>query len=154
VLTRRFIAAALTLSLAGTLALTQFEEVRTEAYLDPIGIPTVCAGITKGVHLGDRFTERECSEKLNEEVSQIGRTIGACVTAEVTQGQYDSLLILSYNIGEGAFCRSTLVRKLNAGDCLGAAQQFKRWDMAGGKHLRGLQRRRAAEAAEFIKGCV
>jgi lysozyme len=153
-LTKRFVAAALTLSLAGTLALIQFEEVRTEAYLDPIGIPTVCAGITKGVHLGDRFTERECAEKLNEETSAVGKGVAACTSAELTQGQYDAVISFAYNVGTQAYCTSTLNRKLNAGDCIGAAAQFKRWDMAGGKHLRGLQRRRAAEAAEFIKGCV
>ena len=67
----------------------------------------------------------------------------------VEQCQFDALVCLAYNIGLGNFRTSTLVRKLNAGDIDGAAQQFAVWNKAGGQVMRGLVRRRAAERALF-----
>jgi hypothetical protein len=72
------------------------------------------------------------------------------VTVELNQNQYDSLVSLTYNIGLGAFERSTIRRKLNAGDYRGAASAFKLWNKGGGRILRGLVNRRAREATLFL----
>ncbi len=146
-------AVVLALSLAGLGFIQEWEGTEQEAYLDVVGVPTVCSGSTRGVRLGQHFTLEECKERLKEDVGVVGRGMARCITAELTQTQYDALLSLGFNIGTGAMCKSTLVRKLNSGDCLGAAREFTRWDMAGGKHLRGLQNRRQAEQKEFLKGC-
>jgi lysozyme len=73
-----------------------------------------------------------------------------CVKVPLHQYEYDAYLSLTYNIGEGAFCRSTLVRKLNAGDYEGACKQILRWNNFQGRPLRGLTIRREKEYAMCI----
>ena len=146
-------AVALSLSLTGVAFIQQWEGTEQQAYLDVVGVPTICTGSTRAVRIGQTASLGECQERLRLDTQAAGKALGRCVTAPVTQEQYDALLSLAFNIGGGAICGSTLVRRLNAGDCLGAAEQFPRWDMAGGKHLRGLQNRRQAERKEFLKGC-
>lgn len=68
----------------------------------------------------------------------------------VTQCQFDALVSFCYNLGAKALSTSTLMRKLNAGDTFGAADEFLRWNKAGGKVLAGLTRRREAERALFL----
>ncbi len=146
-------AVVLSLSAAGAALIQQHEGVRYRAYLDPVGIPTICAGSTSGVRLGMTETPAGCTERLRLDAGIAGSAVASCVRSSVTQGQYDALVSLTYNIGGGAFCRSTLVKKLNAGDCLGAANEFQRWNRAGGRVLPGLQTRRNAEGAAFREGC-
>lgn len=146
-------AVVLMLSLAGIGFIQSWEGTKQEAYLDVIGVPTICTGSTRGVRIGQTASPAECQERLRLDTAEVGTAMQRCVTAPVTQKQYDALLSLGFNIGGGALCRSTLVLKLNAGDCLGAAAEFPRWDMAGGRHIRGLQNRRQAERKEFITGC-
>lgn len=144
-----------TLSLAGALFIANFEGMRTRAYIDPVGIPTICAGSTRSVYIGQKATLKECEERLQEDATYAGKGVRACLAQDVrlTQGQYDALVSFTYNVGAGALCRSTLVKKLNAGDCLGAANEFRRWNRAGGRVLPGLTKRRAAEASLFEEGC-
>jgi lysozyme len=68
----------------------------------------------------------------------------------MTQGQFDALVSLMFNIGAGAFQKSTLLRKLNAGDTLGASLEILRWDKANNKVMPGLTRRRAAEQSLYL----
>jgi lysozyme len=68
----------------------------------------------------------------------------------VSQQQFDALCSLAYNVGCGSVTKSTLLKKLNAGDIPGAAAEFVKWDHAGGKELAGLKARREAEAAQFL----
>ncbi len=150
----KFVAATLVLSLAGLLSIAAFEGMKPLAYRDPVGIPTVCAGHTKGVRIGQVKTENECQELLRKDASEAGNWVGKCTMALVTQAQYDALVSLAFNIGGPAYCRSTLVRKLNAGDCQGAANEFLRWVKARGKVLAGLVKRRAEERARFLTGCA
>ena len=146
-------AAALSLSLAGIAFIQGWEGTETSAYLDSVRVPTICTGSTRGVYLGQTATLAECEERLVQDTSYAGKAIQRCVQQKLTQGQYDALVSLSFNIGGGAICRSTLVRKLNQGDCRGAGREFLRWDYAGGKKLRGLTKRRAAESNLFLKDC-
>ena len=71
------------------------------------------------------------------------------VTVATTPNQFAALVSLAYNIGSGALRKSTLIKKLNAGNYAGAALEFSRWNRAGGKVLLGLTNRRAEEAAMF-----
>lgn len=72
------------------------------------------------------------------------------VKAKLTQGQFDALVSFAYNVGSRALSTSTLLKKLNAGDIKGAADEFLRWNKAGGKVMNGLTRRREAERALFL----
>lgn len=146
-------AAALSISVAGLVLIQQFEGTRTEAYADAVGIPTICTGSTKGVHLGQTATLQECEERLEEDVTYAGQAISRGVEVKLTQGQYDALVSLVFNIGPGAFSRSTLLKRLNSGQCYAAADEFLRWRYAQGKALRGLLKRRHAERELFIKDC-
>jgi len=156
--TRTKVAASLlALSVAGAIFIGGFENgpkgPRTEAYLDPVGIPTVCTGHIKGVTLGAHRTKKECEVLLQQDVSSTGIAVGELVRVPVSQGQYDALVSLTFNIGNSALSTSTLLRKLNAGNCYGAAGEFLKWDHAKGKRLRGLTARRTAERDLFIKDC-
>lgn len=146
-------AAVLCISAAGVGFLQHWEDTREVAYLDSVGVPTICTGSTSGVRLGQVAAPGECEARLREDTGTAGKALARCVTAPVTQRQYDALLSLTFNVGGRNICTSTLVRKLNQGDCRGAAAQFLRWDYAGKQRLRGLTNRRQAESAEFIKDC-
>lgn len=145
--------ALLSLSAAGVGFIQSWEGTERVAYRDAVGIPTICTGSTRDVYLGQEATLAECEARLVEDTTYAGQAIKRCVTAKLSQGQYDAMVSLGFNIGGGALCGSTLVRKLNQGDCRGAGEQFLRWDYAGKQKLRGLTKRRAAESAQFIKDC-
>lgn len=130
-----------------TLLVGGFEGLRTAAYLDPVGIPTICFGETRGVKMGDRKTKAECEAMLGSRLIEFERETFKCVVRpnEIPDPAYVAFLSLSYNIGSGAFCKSTLVRKLNSGDLRGACLQILKWDKAKGIRLPGLVKRRQAE---------
>ena len=129
------------------------EGVRTSAYLDAVQVPTICYGSTRGVYLGQRSTLGQCEHLLMQDATYAGRGVARQVQVKLSQAQYDALVSFVFNIGETQFRRSTLLRKLNAGDCRGAAREFDRWVFAGGKRLAGLVKRRAAERSMFEGDC-
>ncbi|MNF77736.1 Lysozyme RrrD [compost metagenome] len=115
------------------------------AYLDPVGIPTICDGITQGVRLGQTATHTECDQRTAE---TLGRAIAAVDRLSVQphpDTRRAALGSFVYNVGETAFARSTLLRKLNAGDIAGACAELSRWVYAKGQKLKGLVNRRVAE---------
>lgn len=122
-----------------------YEGRNLAAYLDPVGIPTICYGSTAGVKLGQTRTAVECDALL---AAELGKAI-ASVDRLAHQPQPDTrraaLASFVYNVGAGAFERSTLLRKLNAGDVPGACAELSRWVYAKGRQLAGLVKRRAAE---------
>jgi lysozyme len=144
--------AALGVAAAGLIG--GFEGLRTTAYLDPVGIPTVCYGETRGVEIGDRHTAEECRAMLGDALVEFEQDMRACLDHpdEIPDGPYTAFLSLSYNIGADAFCRSTLVRLANAGDLRGACNQLPRWNRAGGRVLQGLVNRRAREREICLSG--
>ena len=85
-------------------------------------------------------------QHLGEFEAQVSKALGSSAT---TQGQFDAMVSLAYNVGVGNFTSSTLLRKHKAGDYAGAKAEFARWNRAGGKVMAGLTRRRAAEAALY-----
>jgi lysozyme len=127
----------------------RFEGVRTTAYRDIKGVLTIGFGHTSGVKEGDTCTPEQAEAWLLEDIASAVACVNASVTVELTQPEFDALVDLVFNIGSGAFEKSTLLRELNSGDYAAAAKQFEVWDHAGGKEVAGLLRRRLAEEQEF-----
>lgn len=145
------------LSPAGLALIVQFEGLhkklsdgRYAAYLCPANVPTIYAGCTEGVKLGMVVTKEEGEAMFAKELAKFEAAVDRLVTVELNQNQFDALVSFSYNCGVGALQKSTLLKKLNAGDYKGAASQFKQWNRGGGKVLRGLVDRRAREATLFM----
>ena len=143
--------ASLTLSAAALVGIVMSESYTDRAVIPvPGDVPTIGFGTTEGVKLGDKITPPVALKRALADLQKFEGALRACVTAPLSQGEYDAYLQLSYNIGSGAFCRSTLVRKLNAGDYAGACQQILVWDKFKGKPLRGLTFRREREYQECM----
>ena len=146
-------AAGIVLASASLVAfVTGWEGNEETTYRDIVGVPTVCSGITdpKIAIPGKTYTEAECAALNAKEIEAYGERAIQCVTVPLSQGEYEAYASLTYNIGAGNFCRSTLVKKLNAGDRPGACQEILRWNRAGGKVVRGLTNRRKAENAKCV----
>lgn len=131
-----------------------FEGLRTAAYRDPVGIPTICFGETRGVHMGDSKTVAECQAMLGDRLAGFSAQLDRCLVARVPDKSYAALLSWTYNVGAGAACGSTLVRKANAGDLVGACNELSRWTRAAGIVLPGLVNRRAEERALCLEGAA
>jgi GH24 family phage-related lysozyme (muramidase) len=125
----------------------QWEGLRTQAYRDVVGIWTVCYGETKGVQRGDRYSKAECDAMLAREILAYEAALDRCLTHPVPVGMKIALVSWTYNVGAGAACKSTLVRRANAGDLTGACNELPRWNRAGGRVWAGLVNRRGAERA-------
>ena len=126
-----------------------WEGLRTTAYQDIVGVWTVCYGETAGIRPGDRYTTAECDSMFGARILQFEREIDACLTREETipTGAKIAFVSWAYNVGSSAACKSTLVRKANAGDLRGACNELPRWNKAGGSTIKGLTNRRGAERA-------
>ena len=131
-----------------------WEGARTVAYRDVVGIPTVCFGETRGVKMGDRYTLDECRVMLGDRLVEFEQGIRKCMSDpdKVPDSVYVASLSLAYNIGEGAFCKSTVVRRINVGQWRDACNAFLMWTKAGGRTIKGLVNRRKAERAYCLKG--
>ena len=135
-----------------------FEGCRMTAYPDPGtgGSPwTIGYGWTlpvdgKPVRPGMTIDQATADRLLKTGLVSYENDVLKIVKVKLTQGQFDALVSLAYNIGSRALSTSTLLKKLNAGDIKGAADEFLRWNKAGGKALNGLTRRREAERALFL----
>lgn len=146
---KRVSAGLLALSSAGLLALAGFEGFSEKAYIPVEGdVPTIGYGHTDPtgrLQVGDLITKDEALLLLQEDVREAEAAVQKCVKVPLYPREFDSYVSLSYNIGERAFCNSTLVRRLNSGDYYGACSELKRWVYSGGKKYRGLEIRRKAE---------
>lgn len=145
-----------TTSIAAVLAaaaafVAPWEGERTEAYLDRIASPpvwTVCYGETKGVKAGDRYSPQQCLDMLAASLQGYHAQLSKCVPElpQQPQGVQVALASWAYNVGAGAACISTLAKRANAGDWRGACRdELPKWNKAGGKVVKGLSNRRAAE---------
>ena len=143
--------ASLMLSAAALVSLVMSESYTSTAVIPvPGDVATIGFGTTEGVKLGDKITPPVALQRAMTDIQKFEGALKQCVTVPLSQNEYDSLTSLSYNIGSGAFCGSTLVRKLNAGDYAGACLEIKRWDKFQGKPLRGLTVRRQREYTECM----
>lgn len=131
------------------------EGERLTAYLDSVNIWTIGVGHTgfvddKPISRGMTITQKKSREILRADLKRFERAVNAGVKVQLTQYHFDALVSLAFNIGEGAFLRSTLLKKLNKGDYLGASEQFLAWKNAGGRPI--LLNRRKREKALFDEG--
>lgn len=132
-----------------------FEGYYSKAYLCPAKVWTIGYGTTvypngKKVKSGDICNRETAQEWLTHEVEEKAKAVRDAVLVVMTQGQFDALVSFAYNVGIGAFKKSTLLKKLNAGNIQGAANEFMKWNKGGGKVLAGLVRRREAERKLFL----
>lgn len=138
------------------------------AYLDPVRIPTICDGWTRGVKLGDVATPEQCDEYtlqgLREADAIFMRWVPLEVRAALSPKTYAAFLSFIYNVGPGkqgvkdgfvwlkSGRHSTMLLRLRSGDVEGACRQLPVWTRAGGKVLRGLVKRRHAEMQLCLSG--
>ena len=128
------------------------EGVRLKSYQDIVGVWTIGYGHTKTARSGQEITLKQAHELLMQDINEHNKFIDKYVKVELSQNQYDALSSFVFNLGGGALQKSTLLKKLNAGDYEGAANELLRWDKAGGKQVRGLTIRRQEERDMFIGG--
>lgn len=131
-----------------------WEGLRTVAYPDITGVPTVCFGETRGVMLGDRYTVDQCKVMLGDALVEFETAMRRCLMAPdaIPDKPYTAFLSLSYNIGSRAFCGSTVARRANSGDLRGACEAIPMWNKAGGRVIKGLVNRRAEERRICLSG--
>ena len=133
----------------------QFEGCRLTAYQDSVGVWTIGYGWTqpvdgKPVGKGMTITQQKADDLLKQGVVQYENGVNSLVKVQLNQNQFDALVDFAYNLGVNALRGSTLLKKLNTGDYAGAANEFTKWNKAGGKELAGLMRRREAEKSLFL----
>ncbi|OQP32419.1 lysozyme [Pantoea latae] len=117
-----------------------------EPYKDVAGVWTVCDGHTgNDIIKGKKYTDRECDRLLWNDLQPVKKTVDSLVTVPLNEYQRASLYSFTYNVGSGAFSKSSLLRKLNAGDQAGACEELRRWVYAGGMKWHGLMNRREME---------
>lgn len=130
--------------------ITGFEKFRPTAYKPtPHDIWTCGYGHTKGVKEGDTCDMAQAIEWLHDDAHEAEDAINRHDTVPLTQNQFDALVSFVFNIGNGAFIESTLLRKLNDGQFEAAAAEFQKWNHQAGRVLDGLTVRRAAERKLF-----
>jgi len=134
--------------------LAGYEGLYTKAYKDVVGVTTVCYGATNSdrkVRMGDQYTVQECKDMLAEDIPKYAAPIEKCVKVHMPPHRKAALVSLAYNIGPERACKSTVVRKLNAGDVKGACDAFMMWNRGGGRVIKGLTNRRAKERLDCLR---
>lgn len=139
-------------SKAGLDLIKQFEGCRLKAYKCPADVWTIGYGHTSAagspkVTSGMTITQAQANKILAQDLGQYENAINDSAKVDLTQDQFDALVSFVYNVGIGAFQKSTLLKKLNAGQYDAVPAELMKWTKAGGKELPGLVRRRRAEAA-------
>ena len=131
----------------------KWEGLRLTAYQCSAGVWTIGYGSTgPGIAKGVTWTQAQADKRLDDDLRRFAGGVFAAVSRPATPAQLGAMISLAYNIGIGAFRSSTLLRKFNAGDVIGAGDQFLRWNRAGGKVIEGLTNRRRDELAVYSGG--
>ena len=145
---------ALTTTGNGGIALIkQYEGLRLTTYKDAVGIPTIGYGhVENPIPPGGTrtITAEDAEQILREDLQRFEHDVNNMLTVEVTQNQFDALVSFAFNLGPANLKSSTLLRKVNSGDFNGAAEEFPKWNHAGGQVLAGLTARRNAEKTLFL----
>lgn len=127
------------------------EGVRTVAYKDPVGIPTICVGETLGVKLGQTATREECDSRLAQRlIDDFGPGVDRCIGKELPPARKAAYASVAYNIGVGAFCTSSMARQEKAGNPAAACDAILLWNKP--LWLRGIALRREKERALCREG--
>lgn len=124
-------------------------------YYDPVGIATVCYGDTDTAMAvpGVTYTREECLQSLEKQLIAHAEPVLACTPGVDESPEMTAAFVsLAYNIGTGAFCRSTVARRFNAGDYAGSCRAIPMWNRAGGKVIPGLVVRRDDEESLCLRG--
>lgn len=132
--------------------IAKYEGVEQVGYLDPVMIPTACAGHTRTAVVGKVYSPQACMDLLARDAIDHGLGIDACIKVAIPTESRAAFTSFAFNVGVGSFCKSTLNLKLNAGDLRGACAELSKWTYAGGRQLPGLVRRRAEERAYCERG--
>lgn len=98
------------------------------------------------------WTREQADAALRSDLAAVAAGVDEAVMVPLAQNEFDAVVSLAYNVGNGAVSRSTLMRRLNDSDFYGAAEEFLRWDKANGKRVPGLAKRRFAEQQMFGEG--
>ena len=151
--------AHLTLTPAGANLIKHYESCLQKkgehyhAYHCPAGVLTIGWGHThhhgRKFDASSRWTAQECDQAFLEDMETFERDVRKLVRVPLEAHQFDALVSFTYNCGSGALAKSTLLKKVNAGDFDGAAKEFHKWNKANGKVHKGLTRRRASESLMF-----
>lgn len=123
----------------------QFEGLRLKAYLDAVGIPTICYGETDNVRLGQVKSKAECDTMLSMRLAYFGYEVQKEVPYTIPSNTHAALASWTYNVGAGAMRKSTLMKYMRAGNIKAACNELPKWNKAGGRVLAGLTKRREAE---------
>jgi lysozyme len=147
----------------GLKIIAKFEGCSLKGYVCPAGVLTIGYGSTgldyfnldkRGnptpISLKTVWTKEQCKQRLMKDIADFSNKLIPLIGVDLTSNQFSALVSLVYNIGLGAFKKSTLLKKINQGDFKGAADEFPKWNKAGGKVLPGLTNRRAAERFLFL----
>ncbi len=135
---------------AGLNLIKSFENCKLKVYKDIVGYPTVGYGHRTDVPVGKTITQDEADQLLVDDLKRIEDGVRACLRTELNDNQFSALVSLGFNIGTTSLAHSTLVRLVNSGELIAASKEFEKWDRAGGKEVKGLLRRRAAEKTLFL----
>lgn len=127
-----------------------FEGLRQWAYIDPVGIPTICYGETHDVHIGDYKTVEQCEGLAKAELTALIAAIDAEV--KLPPEILGATASFCYNVGLSKCKSSTMFKHLKAGEYRAACNELPKWKYAKGKVLPGLVKRREAERALCLKG--
>lgn len=143
------------IAIAASMVIT-FEGEKFEPYIDIAGIPTVCAGITgPDVIKGKKYTKQECDVLLAKHLQIAERAVDRSIKHPMPDTMKAAIVSFTYNVGSGALASSTLAKKANKGDLVGACKELPRWNKAkvNGKivEVRGLTIRRDAEMNMCLK---
>ena len=131
-----------------------YEGLRLYAYQDVIGVWTACYGETKGIKPGMKFTRAECNVMFLDGLARHEAGMRVCLKEpDALPGKaYVAFVSVTYNIGVGAWCKSSMARLANAGNLRGACDALLAWNKAGGRVIKGLTKRREAERALCLEG--
>lgn len=141
------------ISQSGINLIKEFEGLRLKKYKDAVGKLTIGYGhlVLPSERFDRPLTQSEAEDLLQSDLKIFEGGINQYVTVNINQNQFDALMSFAFNLGLANLKRSTLLRLLNLGKYAEAADQFLRWNKAGGRVLPGLTRRRAAERDLFLK---
>lgn len=129
----------------------KYEGCKLEAYKCPAGIWTIGYGHTgQDVFEGKTITQQEADNLLSKDLTRFEKFLNRIIKVPINQNQFNALASFTYNVGMGALQNSTLLKKLNNNDLIGAANEFDRWVYANGKKLEGLIKRRKEEKDLFL----
>lgn len=145
------------ISKEGLALIKKWEGLRLSAYESSVGVWAIGYGHTSAVgmphiHKDMRITEAEAENILCQDLEQFESVVEQTVTVPLNDEQFAALVSFSYNVGTEAFRNSTLIKKLNKGNYEAVPTELQKWTRVGGKRIRGLVNRRAAEAGLWAQG--